>query len=189
MNGEKIVEFQDIILPKLVVFDCDACLWTPECFQIAPPFEKLNDHLILDKNEVEIKLFPGAIHAIREIKKRPEFKCTQIALASTTRYPEHSRFLRDSFRILEEPISSIASSVQVFYAADKSLHFKNIKLETGIDFSDMLFFDDCTWGDNVGEVESSCPGVVGVRTPHGMTVEKWNEGLLKFSVVKNSCKH
>jgi magnesium-dependent phosphatase 1 len=175
------------MLPKLVVFDCDMCLWSPECFEISPPFQPLNEHVILANNRsIQVKLFPGAIQAFRDILQLPEFKSTKVALASTTRYPAYSTFLRENFQVLPGiPISKAVVSVQVFYAYDKIGHFENIRKETGIAYEDMLFFDDCIWGDNVGDVETGCPGVVGVRTPKGLTVEAWKHGLQRFSEVKS----
>jgi hypothetical protein len=35
------------------------------------------------------------------------------------------------------------------------------------------------WGDNVADVETL--GVVGVRTPQGLTVERWDEGVRLFA--------
>mmetsp|Transcript_14150 Transcript_14150/g.22006 ORF Transcript_14150/g.22006 Transcript_14150/m.22006 type:complete len:80 (-) Transcript_14150:31-270(-) len=67
------------------------------------------------------------------------------------------------------------------YPSNKSRHFKALKASTGIEYRHMLFFDDCTYGDNCADVERGCPGVVTMRTPDGMTVEKWQEGLSKFA--------
>ena len=171
-----------LLRPRLIVFDCDACLWSPECFEIAPPLRKLDDVTVLAGRTTRVSLFPGAVQAFRDILQLPEFKETKIALASTTRYPEHSKILREFFcPIPGVSIASVACSSQIFYAYDKIGHFENIRKETGIPFSEMLFFDDCIWGDNVGDVVRQCPGVVGVRTPEGLTVEKWQEGLSIFA--------
>ena len=35
------------------------------------------------------------------------------------------------------------------------------------------------WGDNVADVETL--GVVGVRTPQGLTIERWDEGVRLFA--------
>lgn len=41
----------------------------------------------------------------------------------------------------------------------------------------MLFFDDCTYGDNCGDVARACPGAVCVRTPNGLTTALFEAGL------------
>lgn len=59
-----------------------------------------------------------------------------------------------------------------------------LKKDSGIAYSEMLFFDDCNWGDNCADVERGCPGVVTFKTPSGMTVQNWNDGLAKFAKAK-----
>ena len=61
------------------------------------------------------------------------------------------------------------------YPDNKGRHFKALRKASGIAYSDMLFFDDCNWGDNCRDVEWACPGVVTVKTPEGLTPEKWAE--------------
>jgi magnesium-dependent phosphatase 1 len=47
----------------------------------------------------------------------------------------------------------------------------------------MLFFDDCNWGDHCAAVANGCRekasglGPVTVRTPRGLQVADWEEGL------------
>ena len=67
-------------------------------------------------------------------------------------------------------------------SADKHLtHFPLLRAATGLQYSDMLFFDDCNWADNCGMVETHCQGVVAVRTPHGLQKLQWLEGLKRYS--------
>lgn len=66
-------------------------------------------------------------------------------------------------------------------------HFPILKEKTGVRFDRMLFFDDCQWGDHCGMVESSCKendtkkGPTTIRTPYGLGVEEWEEGLRKYA--------
>jgi magnesium-dependent phosphatase 1 len=59
-------------------------------------------------------------------------------------------------------------------------HFPILQRETGVAYRDMLFFDDCNWGDHVAKVEKKW-GVTGVRTPRGLTEQDWQRGLEVFS--------
>ena len=59
-------------------------------------------------------------------------------------------------------------------------HFPFIQKATGVPYDEMLFFDDCNWEDNCEIVEKNCVGVVGLRTPNGLTVRNWREGLNKW---------
>lgn len=61
------------------------------------------------------------------------------------------------------------------YPDNKARHFESLKAASGIAYEDMLFFDDCNWGDNCRDVEWGCPGVVTTMTPNGLTPEKWAE--------------
>jgi hypothetical protein len=65
---------------------------------------------------------------------------------------------------------------------------RQLKKESGIAYDDMLFFDDCNWGDNCGDVERGCPGVVTCKTPSGMSVQNWNDGLAKFAKAKAAAR-
>ena len=66
-------------------------------------------------------------------------------------------------------------------SADKaSTHFPILRECTGIEYGEMLFFDDCNWTDHCAEVSSKW-GVVTQRTPHGMTVEEWELGMQSFA--------
>ena len=61
------------------------------------------------------------------------------------------------------------------YPDNKGKHFKRLQKASGIAYEDMLFFDDCNWGDNCRDVEWACPGVVTTKTPEGLTPKKWAE--------------
>lgn len=71
----------------------------------------------------------------------------------------------------------------------QTLNPTQLKKESGIAYDDMLFFDDCNWGDNCGDVERGCPGVVTFKTPSGMSVQNWNDGLVKFAKAKAAAQN
>jgi hypothetical protein len=62
-------------------------------------------------------------------------------------------------------------------------HFERLQAATGVPYDQMLFFDDCNWGDNCGQVARGCPGVVTVRTPEGLTEAEWRAGLQRFAAA------
>lgn len=45
------------------------------------------------------------------------------------------------------------------------------------------YIDDCNWGDHVGDLNKEF-GVVGVRTPQGLRLEEFHDGLKKFQSQK-----
>jgi hypothetical protein len=82
------------------------------------------------------------------------------------------------------PFSSLCSN-------KAQTHFPRIKKITGIPYDKMLFFDDCNWGDHVGMVARGCKegngkGVVGHRTPYGLSVADWYKGLELYKKAKSS---
>jgi len=73
-------------------------------------------------------------------------------------------------------------------SANKSAtHFPRLRELTRVRYDRMLFFDDCQWGDHCGQVERACTeqetgrGPVTVRTPLGLGMEEWAEGLEKYA--------
>ena len=60
-------------------------------------------------------------------------------------------------------------------------HFPILREATGVPYDGMLFFDDSNWSDHCRIVETNCKGVVTQRTPRGMTIQEWENGLKKFA--------
>ena len=70
-------------------------------------------------------------------------------------------------------------------SSDKSrTHFPILREVTGVPYEDMLFFDDCNWTDHVAAVGREC-GVVGQRTPHGLTEAEWEQGLENYRAARS----
>lgn len=58
-----------------------------------------------------------------------------------------------------------------------------------IDSRTASFFDDCNWGDHCGMVQAACKeangkGVVTLRTPRGLGVAEFREGMAAFSAAR-----
>ena len=73
-------------------------------------------------------------------------------------------------------------------SANKSTtHFPILRELTRTRYDRMLFFDDCQWMDHCGLVERVCKeqstgkGVVTCRTPLGLGIEEWEDGLEKYA--------
>ena len=71
-------------------------------------------------------------------------------------------------------------------------HFPFLRRETGVPYDRMLFFDDCNWGDHCAAVANGCrevesgQGPVTVRTPHGLQVTDWENGMLAYARRRQS---
>lgn len=185
-------------VPQLIVFDLDQCMWSPEMYQLrskptVPVLGDLGNGLgegIVGCNNGNqtVALFPGALLALQELHTLKEFKHTRIAAASSSEEPTYSAACLDLLEIL--PGVTMRSVFSYFaigrtkacgnLTSDKRTHFKKIQAESGIDFSEMLFFDDCNWGDHVGKINKA-HGVIGQRTPEGLQESEWREALATFA--------
>ena len=197
--------------PDLVVFDLDMCLWSPEMYVLnAVPTLKdaiigrLNDAgdegvigIRTDRGDT-VKLFPGALYVLQQIYagKYPNIK---IAAASSADNALAVRCAHACLNILEVIPGVSARKVfalgwpegfegnlQIGREAPLSehkerTHFPFLKQYCGIEYNQMLFFDDCNWSDNVGDVMRGCTGVVGIRTPKGLQKDEWQYGMDLFS--------
>eukprot|EP00949_MAST-11_sp_MAST-11-sp1_P000982 g982.t1 len=181
--------------PKVIVFDLDMCMWAPEMYELSgPPKEEIRGDLAgkgegcvgckVNGSSQVVRLFPGALEVLQMLHTDPEWKDVKVAAASSSEVPEYSDMCLRSLEILP---SVKMRSVFSFFAigrrgelsSDKRTHMAKIQRESGIEPKDYLFFDDCNWGDHVGKLASQL-GIVGVRTPSGLTRDQFFQGLRLF---------
>jgi len=185
--------------PRLIVFDLDMCLWSPEMYTLdqIPQVVEIGKLGLLDgevmtgvvsckSGHSSIRLFDDARSVLQDYylgKFPPE---TRIAAASSADTPHAVEIGRAAMNLLEiVPGVTMRSVFQRGWpegftghmqigrtpplSSDKAAtHFPILQGATKIEFKDMVFFDDCNWGDHVGNVERA-HGVVGQRTPRGLT--------------------
>jgi magnesium-dependent phosphatase 1 len=60
------------------------------------------------------------------------------------------------------------------------LHLENIRKKSGVEFSEMIFFDDDSF--NVRDVATL--GVISILTPDGVTREVFQQGLASFAQAR-----
>jgi magnesium-dependent phosphatase 1 len=200
-------------IPKLIVFDLDECLWSPEMYQLdeIPNADKSCIRGMLGRSGKEgvvgvksgratVQLHPGAMLALQEFYNG-KYPGMRIAAASSADTPHAVKIGRASLGLLE--VVPGVTVRQVFNqgwdegfegnmqigrtpplsSRKEVTHFPILKEHTGIAYEDMLFFDDCNWGDHVGNVKRTC-GVVGHRTPHGLQEDDWIAGLKLYAESK-----
>ena len=147
----------------------------------------------------EIRVFPDALLILRDFYNDCFPAHMRIAAASSADTPRAVQIGRAAMGLLE--IAPGVTLRQVFakgwpagfegnlqigrsppLSANKAeTHFPILRRETGIDYSDMIFFDDCIWGDHCGNVERQCPGVVTQRTPRGLRRSEWDACIAAFN--------
>ena len=155
--------------PSLVVFDLDNTLWTPELYQLRN-IERSNRCPVAHK---DVQLFPAAKDVIQQIRNG-NYPGTKFAVASRTKSVDWAHDLLDQFKLRE-----VFDYVEI-YPADKKQHFSRLKGMSGIEYSEMIFFDDnrdCKFG-NCEPVSSL--GVLSVHCPNGLSENIWRNALKHY---------
>eukprot|EP00536_Pseudo-nitzschia_multiseries_P011057 jgi/Psemu1/204829/e_gw1.358.52.1 len=190
-------------LPSLVVFDLDDCLWTPEMHELPgcpeiPVHGNLNPNATNDNGQQQkgvvglkvpryhdtVTLYDGARRVLYELATNPVYKGVQLATASSSLEPSYSYACLDGIEILPGLcLGDMMSYNQIGrtgkLSPDKVTHFQELHEESCVPYNEMLFFDDCNWGDHCRRVTNAF-GVVSQRTPRGLQWEEFHKGLKKY---------
>jgi len=153
----------------------------------------------VDSGGRTIRLFSGALAALQEVYDGNHAPM-RLAVASSADTPLAVKIGKAAMKVLEiVPGVSFYSLLMQGWederhlqigrtpplSSDKSrTHFPALREATGIPYDQMLFFDDSEWSDHCRMVETNCPGVVTQRTPRGMTLQEFHNGLNKFAKAK-----
>lgn len=179
-------------VPKLLVFDLDACLWSPEMFELSsrPTSYDAAAGGVKAGRDV-VRLFPGALSVLRRVRTDPALAQARVAVASSTTEPAYANRCLDVLWVDEAEGATIGTMIhdddhrQIYPGSKGTSHFPALHKVSGIPYDEMIFFDDCTYGDNCQNVARSCPGVTCVRTPDGLTEALFQAGLDAFAAGKS----
>ena len=154
-------------LPKLIVFDLDNTIWTPELYQL----RNLNRSNRYPTAHRDVKLFKGSEAILEAVRRDREmdgrYANTQFAVASRTKSVDWAHHLLKEFDLK----GAVFDHVEIF-PGDKKKHFASLKQATGIDYEDMLFFDDARDGKYGNCEPVSSLGVLAVHCPSGLHDEE-----------------
>ena len=183
-------------LPKLIVFDLDDCLWTPEMHELyGLPSIPIQGLLIPDdpkqplrgtiglkvpNSHQVVELYPGARQTLYTLATDPRYSSVELAVASSSLEPSYSHACLEAIEILPgRTLRNLFAYDQIgrtgVLSPSKKAHFRELRRESGVAYEEMLFFDDCNWGDHVGDLEDM--GVTGIRTPEGLRFDDFEKGL------------
>ena len=173
-------------IPKLVVFDLDHTLWTPELYQL----RKMEKDGNTPKGGKDVWLLPEAYEVLHEIAMSPLWVDTKIGIASRTHQSSWAHSLLREIKIEGRSIAELTGGtdfVQI-YKGNKQKHFAALKAASGLEYHEMLFFDDARDGKYGNCEPVSELGVHAAYCPNGMTREVWLNALESYSIHRTRGK-
>lgn len=179
-------------IPKLVIFDLDFTLWLPEMYELdGAPFRKNpTTGIVTDRAGEQVRFFPAVNSVLSVLELDQQFRdATEVAVASRTTEPQWAktcmRLLDVEFTAVDGSSSRKASlqsvvDYEAIYPRNKRAHFAQLKEESGVEYSDMLFFDN-EYG-NIRDINAL--GVVCAYCPNGLSDGAWLQGMEAFQQAK-----
>ena len=164
-------------LPKLIAFDLDYTLWPFWVdTHVTPPLRSTgNPNAVHDRHRDVWSFYSDIPSLLQSISAAG----IPIAACSRTHAPE---LAREMLSLLTFDVDGTRKrSVEYFsefeiYPGSKVTHFKRLQEKTGVEFDDMLFFDDESRNRNV-EREL---GVMMVLVPKGVSQDVFERGVRKW---------
>mmetsp|Transcript_345 Transcript_345/g.1010 ORF Transcript_345/g.1010 Transcript_345/m.1010 type:complete len:299 (-) Transcript_345:192-1088(-) len=186
-------------LPTMIVFDLDDCLWHPEMHELPgyPDIPVTGDldpsspgreigivGMQVPRRRDTVRLYEGARLALRELAVDPQYEGILLAAASSSLEPSYSHACLEGIEVVP------GLTLRDMFAFDrigrsgeltprKTSHFRLLHRDSGVPYEEMLFFDDCNWGDHCADVSDSF-GVISQRTPSGMRLSEFHRGLANY---------
>ncbi|MFN3188877.1 MAG: magnesium-dependent phosphatase-1 [Aureliella sp.] len=132
---------------QLVVFDLDFTLWDcggTWCDCLTPPFNGYAEEVtdapaegkpggrVVDSRGAQIRLYPDVEWILNECEKRG----IEMGIASRTEQPKWAAELLERLKIRDR------FQYEEIYPTRKTKHFGAIQRESGVELSNMVFFDD-----------------------------------------------
>ncbi|XP_078062511.1 magnesium-dependent phosphatase 1, partial [Mustelus asterias] len=127
---------------------------------------------VIDSVGRTIKLYPEVVEVLQTLKRDN----IQVAAASRTGEIAGANQLLSLFNLDAYFIQ------KEIYPGSKVTHFGRLKQQTGLQYSEMIFFDD----ERRNIVDVGKLGVLCIHVPDGMTMSLLKEGLERFAGSRNA---
>jgi len=169
-------------LPAVIVFDLDNTLWTPELYTLRHLSGYQSASPPNPRPGIDVWLLDGAHAALHELASCKEWECTVIAAASRTNRGGWARALLAEIEVDGRSLDSLIMHKEI-YTGDKKAHFSTIRAKTGIDYDQMLFFDDAADGKYGNCASVAGLGVLSAHCPDGLTNDVWRRALETYAAL------
>ncbi|KAI5701628.1 hypothetical protein M8J76_012686 [Diaphorina citri] len=154
--------------PKLAVFDLDYTVWPFHVYDLVAPFKRIGQK-VLDSNGMVIKYYQDVPRILEYLREHNIL----VAAVSTTVRILHVQ------NILEMIGVARYFDHKEIYPRQKTKHLKNLKEATGIDYKDMIYFDDEQ--EHVNDISKLGVTATRVENRMGITHETFEKGLKKWA--------
>lgn len=133
-------------IPTLIVFDLDACLWSPEMFELsaAPTAFDAAAGGVKAGHDV-VRLFSGAAAVLRRLLTDSQFADVRVAVASSTTEPAYANRCIETLPIdangaRQERLCDLVEYRQIYPGSKGRQHFPALQKQSGVPYDQMLFF-------------------------------------------------
>ncbi|CAH1971685.1 unnamed protein product [Acanthoscelides obtectus] len=152
---------------KLIVFDLDFTLWPywADC-HIQSPYRIASNEKIIDSAGNIVECYPDVPEVLADLHKKGYI----LGVASRCPDREGCRQLLNLFGF-----NKYLKYIEI-HDCHKFQHFEKIKKSSGVDFSEMMFFDDDK--NNIRDISSM--GVVSILVREGITKQVVDDGIRQF---------
>lgn len=176
------LDYSKLKLPKLIAFDLDGTIWTPDMYQLwggGAPFKHApNGKDLVDRIGNPVRLLGVSAEILHELKNNPVLQHIKVAWVSCTDEPEWANECLHKFTTSHgQPLYQVVDSSQIF-KSNKQKHFQLLQRQyPDISYEEMLLFDNES--GNIRNVSQL--GVKSYYCEDGMTLSAWEGGLKMFN--------
>ncbi|XP_014237365.1 magnesium-dependent phosphatase 1-like [Trichogramma pretiosum] len=153
--------------PKVVVFDLDYTLWPFWVdTHVTPPFKKTSNKIV-DTQGQTVKHYPDSPGILKKLHEDGY----EIGIASRTSETKGANQLLELFGWNKY------IKYKEIYPGTKTTHFSKIKKASGVDYKDMIFFDD----EQRNITDLTKLGVLSILVRDGVTHKVIQDALTQFA--------
>ncbi|KAK4877335.1 hypothetical protein RN001_009841 [Aquatica leii] len=157
-----------VVKPKLIVFDLDYTLWPFWVdTHVNPPFRKSSSGSIVDSTGATVKCYKEVPKVLEKLKQDGYI----LGVASRTSE------IRGAMQLIELFGWAKYFTYKEIYPGKKTTHFANFRKQSGIQYKDMLFFDD----ENRNIKDLKGEGVTSILVQDGVTEKVVENGLKEYA--------